>query len=178
VDHRELRPCGLGGAPSRALPNAFSVTIGDESTGYFQTARVRDGGLDPWPVSAAWGDQLQLRVMTDSGAVVGAPFGISVTGSKGPVVIRTAPSSLRRDVPLNAVILIVFSEPLSPASITRGTVSLTSAGAPVSGQLSFSDSAHVAVLFSPDAPLARRPITPSTSRKESQTPVVKPCVSP
>jgi hypothetical protein len=146
--------------PAGTIANADRVNVvaksPDGTPTWAATGKVSDGGLDPLPVAAVLGDQLQVTEWTDSMAVI-ASFNMSVAGSKGPVVVRTSPSKLKRDVPPNALILVVFSEPLSLASVAPGTMSLASGGAAVAGKLSFDDSSHLAVLFTPDAPL-----TPAT----------------
>jgi len=139
--------------PAQTIVNADEVTIRVASTGETVSVKAVNGGLDPVPVSAALGDQLQLTVTKDIGADI-ASYGIAIAGSKGPVVIRTSPPPKKRDVPLNTVIVIVFSEPISPESLERGAVSLTSSGTPISGTLAFADSAHLTMSFTPDAPLA------------------------
>ena len=138
--------------PAGTLPHADVVTIRLASTGQTVTARASDGGLDPVPVSAAMGDELQLTV-TKAGSSDVASYDIALSGSKGPIVIRISPPPKKRDVPLNAVIVIVFSEPIFGASLTPSAVSLTIGGAPVAGQLGFADSTHVTALFIPNAPL-------------------------
>ena len=139
--------------PAQAITNADDVTVRVESTGQSVTAKARDGGLDPLPVFAVLGDQLRLTVTSVGGSVISS-YGTAITGSKGPTVIRTSPPPTKRDVPLNAVIVVVFSEPLSDASLTAGVMTLTTGGTPVGGQLSFADPTHVAILFTPNAPLA------------------------
>jgi hypothetical protein len=98
------------------------------------------------------GDQLQLTV-TKTGSSDVVLFNMVVTGSKGPIVIRTSPPPKKRDVPLNAVIVIVFSEPISGESLAPGVVRVTTGGTNVAGQLSFVDSTHLAAMFAPSAPL-------------------------
>ena len=142
--------------PAGTMPGADRVTIQVARTGETVTATAVDGGLDPVPLSATLGDQLRLTV-TETGSSDVASYTTVVSRSKGPVVIRTSPPPAKRDVPLNTVIVIVFSEPVAGASLTPDVVRLTSGGATVAGRLGFSDSTHLTAFFQPDAPL-----TPAT----------------
>jgi len=139
--------------PTGSMPNADVVTIRISSSGQTISAKVNDGGIDPVAVPAELGDELLLSV-TNNGSSDVASFDIRVAGSKGPVVVRTSPPPTKRDVPLNAVIVVVFSEPLAASSLTPAALSLTTAGGiPVAGQLRFADSTHLTAVFTPDTPL-------------------------
>jgi len=69
-------------------------------------------------------------------------------------LLRTNPSAGKRDVPLNATIVIVFSEPIDPATLNATTVQVRRGSTPVPGTLGFLDPEHVTVLFTPADPLA------------------------
>ena len=71
-----------------------------------------------------------------------------------PVVIRTDPPGNKRDVPLNANLVIVFSEPIAPTTLTTSTVQLRNGNSAVDGQLGFANDAHTAVVFQPSGLLA------------------------
>ena len=57
-------------------------------------------------------------------------------------------------MPLNASIVIVFSEPIDSASVTGETVQLRRGSVIVDGEARFRDSAHTTVFFTPAALLA------------------------
>ena len=56
---------------------------------------------------------------------------VAVTALALPVIVRTDPPPKKRDVPLNAVMRAVFSEPMSPATVSRQTIQLLRNGQPV-----------------------------------------------
>ena len=58
-----------------------------------------------------------------------------------PMILRTDPSNGADDVPLNTRIIVVFSEPIDPATATRARVQLRRRGLPVAADISFSESA-------------------------------------
>jgi Tol biopolymer transport system component len=60
----------------------------------------------------------------------------------------------RRDLPLNSVLILVFSEPIERGTLTDTTLYLVAGGKRVSGTIDFADSAGVMVRFTPAQPLA------------------------
>lgn len=132
-----------------AIPNGVSATIQDLHTGSSVTAAVVNGGFDPVALSAVVGDTLAIAVRT-TGA--GGPSYLSVVaGAKGPTVVRTDPPPHKRDVPLNGLMVIVFSEPIDPVTLTSSTVQLKHGTTPITGQLAFADPAHLRASFTPNA---------------------------
>jgi alpha-tubulin suppressor-like RCC1 family protein len=77
-----------------------------------------------------------------------------VRGTHPPVVVRTSPPSGGRDIPLNAVVVLVFSEPLDSATADTGSVQLWQGTTRVSGTVRFADAAHLRAEFHPDSLLA------------------------
>lgn len=88
-----------------------------------------EGGLDPAAVPALPGDQLSVEIL-DGTSVLGSAM-VPVLPMLPPIVIRTDPPQRRTSVPVNAMLTIVFSEPVAPASVTGETVRLAGAGADV-----------------------------------------------
>ena len=80
--------------------------------------------------------------------------------------MNTSPENSETQVPVNAPVQILFSEPIQPTSI--GQITLTTAGNPVAVTPSFSD-ANQLLTLTPTLPLlAPTPATPSLS-PESKT---------
>src|SRR6266705_3298887 len=73
------------------------------------TVSMTAGGIDPVPVPAIPGDTLELVATDSSGHSV--RYVKVVKAPNAPVVIRTEPPKKKTDVPLNAAIVVVFSEP-------------------------------------------------------------------
>ncbi len=138
--------------PSGSIPGADSVTILVQSTGVVVKAGAVDGGVDPVAVPADVGDELSITVSKADGS---APLHYNVVVPKRarPVIIRTEPPANKRDVPLNSVILVEFSEPIDSASLTPAAITLSAASS-VAAHLSFGDSQHLSVVLTPDQPLA------------------------
>ena len=77
-----------------------------------------------------------------------------VRESDPPVVVRTSPPPHKRDVPLNASIIVVFSTPIDEASLTGASVELRHGSTVVDGRLEFADDNHIAVVLIPNGALA------------------------
>jgi hypothetical protein len=150
-------PGAVGGVayvslPPGTFPDAEDVAIRNPRTGRTRTVPVQDGGFDPVPVEAKPDDTLELDIRVAGGDVLG--FMVTVPPSRRPVVVRTDPPPRKRDVPLNAVMLVVFSEPIDAATVTASSVVLSLGGVPVAGTLAFGDAAHLTVTFTPADSLA------------------------
>ena len=78
------------------------------------------GGFDPVAIAAVAGDGIAIAVQT-----TGSPlsFTVVVPPVIPPVVVRTDPPPHKRDVPLNASLVMVFSQPIGSATLTNGSIS-------------------------------------------------------
>jgi len=113
---------------------------------------MTDGGFDPIAVEAEAGDTLEVTVEL-IGAESTHRYVLPVPAAAPPVVVRTQPSAGKRDVPLNSVIIVVFSEPIDSTTLTRETLLLRKGAAVVGGTARYVDESHLIVEFAPDAPL-------------------------
>lgn len=146
--------------PVGSIPEATAVNIRVPGSTAVVTAETIDGGMDPVAINAAPGDSLRFDV-TLSGAATPIAYYSSVPRiGRRPVVVRTSPPPKKRDVPLNIKITVVFSEPIAISSLTDTALQLADGNVTVTGQLAFSDSAHLTATFTPDAPL--KPLTDYT----------------
>ena len=130
----------------------LQATIHDAATGQSITTEIVQGGFDPVAIHASIGDTLIVEVTGISPdksravRVVAAP--------RPPFIVRTDPPPKKRDVALNAIIVIVFSEPLDPATLGPGSVTLLRGTTPVPGTVRFADVAHLRAEFHPNELLA------------------------
>ena len=92
------------------------------------------GGLDPVAVDATVGDTLEFTIVLIGGSPP-VRFVRRVPAKSPPVIVRTDPPPGKRDVPLNAVMVVVFSEPVDPATVSATSIKLTRIGVAVSGQV-------------------------------------------
>jgi len=115
-------------------------------TGELFQASVVAGGFDPIPMYGGTGD----TVIVGYGP---AALTTIVPDAGPPVVVRTQPPKKKTDVPLNAALLVYFSEPLDSRSVTSSSIELLQGGAPVSGSVRFADSTHATVQFVPTGSL-------------------------
>jgi TolB protein len=131
-------------------PTGVSATVSNRRTGAGLRVGLVAGGLDPVPIAAEAGDTLAFAI--DTGGTQPLQFTRLVPNFSKASVVRTEPPAGKRDVPLNARVRIVFSEPIDPATITNVTVGLQGAGASVSGDIEVSADALEAT-FQPAADL-------------------------
>ena len=126
-----------------------AATVRNVTTGLQVDALLGGGGLDPIPLAASIGDSLAVTVPLSTGAPL--KFGSPVPASRPPTVVRTIPANNATGVPRNQAIVVVFSEPMAPASVNATTIHLQRNGAAVAGAVAFLDSSHVTVIFTPAA---------------------------
>lgn len=139
--------------PPGSAPEGRVATLINLRTNDSVVVAVGEGGFDPTAIPAIAGDQIAIIVRDGGGNVVFAAPPLVVTPRRPPVVVRTNPPPRKRDVPLNARITVVFSEPIDSASLTSAAIRLRLGSQLVAGQLAFRDSLKVAALFIPNQPL-------------------------
>ncbi|HEY7612778.1 MAG TPA: Ig-like domain-containing protein [Gemmatimonadales bacterium] len=107
--------------PTGKLSDVASVRIRNLTTGAaaMPAIPVVDGGFDPARVPATAGDRLGLELIAGDGTVA-ADAEALVPVKRPPVVVRVTPSEGRTDVALSVRPVVVFSEPMDPASLTVG----------------------------------------------------------
>ena len=136
----------LGNARSVRLRNVTAgAGIGSEHS-------VVDGALDPVAITAEIGDTLELVRNGADGAVV--TMRAAVPKKRAPRVVRVDPPKGRTDVALNSKIMVVFTEPIDPNSLTAAALRLSVSGESVAGQFEFTPGPAIAVRFVPATPLS------------------------
>jgi Tol biopolymer transport system component len=120
--------------PPGTLSNAVSVQIRNLTTGGDATLPmpILHGGFDPVAVPASVGDRLALE-FTDRNGSVSEEYAM-VPIKRTPVVVRTSPARGRTDVALIVRPVVVFSEPIDPATLPVG-MRLVTDGVIVSGRV-------------------------------------------
>ncbi|HET9707276.1 MAG TPA: Ig-like domain-containing protein [Gemmatimonadales bacterium] len=136
-----------GTAPTGTL--ATVQRVGD--TVSLTTALV-GGGFDPVPVTAQTGDSIEVSVRDAAGNVVFYSRA-AVAAVRPPVVVRTDPPPRKRDVPLNASMVIVFSEPVDSNTLTASSVRLLRGATAVAGTVKLLAGTATDAILTPDAPL-------------------------
>jgi len=125
------------------------------SAGSFEIA-VFDGGFDPVSVIARAGDSIEVAIKDVGGATI-RTIGLRVAAMRAPVVVRTQPPPLKRDLPLNASIVVVFSEPVADSTVTSASIHLLHERDEVPGTPRFIDPTfgmgNLTVEFVPNATL-------------------------
>lgn len=153
-----------GVAPASALSNVVYVSlvpgtveggeiaeITNPRTGSSAWAAMAEGGFDPVWVTGVVGDDIRLRIEYSDGSTMETMS--YVPRMRSPIVVRTSPPAGKRDVVLNSIVRIVFSEPIDPGTVTGSNIRLEGGGEVVRGQLTLSGDGLRAELH-PDAPLA------------------------
>ncbi|HMG18202.1 MAG TPA: Ig-like domain-containing protein [Gemmatimonadales bacterium] len=113
---------------------------------------LRDGGFDPVPVDAGAGDSIDVIVRNAAGGTV-LQTRLTVAATRPPIVVRTNPPRKKRDVPLNAAIVIVFSEPVAGGTLTSSSVRLFRGTTTVAGTVRLLEGTGTLVAFVPTARL-------------------------
>ena len=151
------RPAAVDGLvyvslPPGAIPGGTQLVVRNLETGFTHTAALVDGGLDPVPVPSSVGDRLELVVTDAAGRTLDRLVG-RVPPRRPPKVVRTAPPKGKTDVPLNTLIVMVFSEPVDARTVSTASIRLERSGAPVSGRVVLAADGLQAG-FQPDEPLS------------------------
>ena len=138
--------------PPNAIPGGTTASIRVPRTGATVTTGLIGGGFDPVAITALAGDTLTIVIEVSGGGP--KTFTRLVPASAPPIVIRSDPPSHKRDVPLNSIILIVFSQPIDSSTVNSTTVRLWRGSTPVAGTVRLADAAHLRAEFHPDTLLA------------------------
>jgi hypothetical protein len=133
--------------PPGSLPGIGSVRIRNLTTGGTPTNPIPlvDGGFDPVPVPARAGDELELG-LTDSNGFIRIP----VPARRPPSIVRTSPPAGKPDVELDSRPVVIFSEPIDPATLTAGSVRLTSGGTSLRGSAGIEADVPWLLVFVPE----------------------------
>lgn len=109
------------------FPDAVSASIRNTTQNRAaQSVPVINGGFDPIAVAATSGDELSLTFTGKDGG--GRTFVVKVPPRKPPQVVRTSPAKGRIDVAMSVQIMIVFSEPVDPSTLTPASISFRRGG--------------------------------------------------
>ena len=137
--------------PPDSIPAGLTATITNRRTGGSVTTAIVAGGFDPVAIPAVTGDTIAITVQT-----TGSPlsFTVAVPPVIPPVVVRTDPPPDKRDVPLNASLVAVFSQPISVGTLTAATMQLRQGTTTVPGTISVDPATPWLATFTPSQPLA------------------------
>ncbi|MCL7978255.1 MAG: Ig-like domain-containing protein, partial [marine benthic group bacterium] len=108
--------------PPGSQPETDTVEVVNRTRDLATGAPMMDGGLDPLPIPASVGDTLVITTYRQT--MVFELVEREVPDRKPPIIVRTDPPRGKTRVPLNSVIVIVFSEPVDGATVTPTTVRL------------------------------------------------------
>jgi alpha-tubulin suppressor-like RCC1 family protein/uncharacterized protein YjdB len=117
------------------------------------TTTVRDGGFDAVAVVAQAGDSIDVIVRDATGGSV-FQLRLAVAAARPPIVVRTDPPRGKTDVPLNAAIVFVFSEPVDASTLTPTSLRLFRGTSTVAGTITLLQGTGAIAAFVPTAPLA------------------------
>ncbi len=129
-----------------AVPDGRFATVHSLATGLTLRTELLDGGFDPVAVPASPGDSVEVRVTDAAGGILLQAY-VAVMLRRAPVIVRTQPPPRKRDVALNSVLVVVFSEPVDPATVTGASVRLLRGATAVAGTVRLLDGSGVAAVF-------------------------------
>jgi hypothetical protein len=131
------------------------AAIRNSRTGSMVAVGIVDGGFDPVPIAADVGDTLEIDIHI-TGADQPQLYAVPVPARQLPVVVRTDPPAQgeKWGVPIDAAMLVVFSEPIATTSLTDSAIELWWGTDRVTGRIEPGDPAGLTVVFVPEAALA------------------------
>jgi hypothetical protein len=134
-------------------PGGQRVEIRNLHNDAWATALMRNGGFDPVGLQAEAGDTLAVTVIDQAGDDT-TSYGEVPLFAK-PRIVRTSPGMGRTDVPLNNLLLVVFSQPMDAASLPDA-LHLRHEGVEMPGTVlgASGGGAVLTAQFLPDGPLA------------------------
>lgn len=138
--------------PPGSLPGRTEVTLRIWRTGAEVHRALVNGGLDPVAIAATPGDTLTV---TATGPDVSPSIWVmTVPPARPPRLVRTEPPRDKRDVPLNLRIILVFSEPITPASLRPEAIGVRTRTTEVPATLLFGNADQTVVWLEPVEALA------------------------
>lgn len=137
--------------PPGSVAAGDQVQITNVSTGVTTSTGLIDGGFDPVGVPALEGHTLRVTALRKSQLI--ALTEVVVEARRPPTVVRTSPSAKKRDVPLNAVIVVVFSEPIDSQTASSKNIRLLRDDVAVTATLSVSNPVALTAELRPALPL-------------------------
>ncbi len=138
--------------PEGTLETGRTISLRVLRTGERLNVSDDFGGLDPVPMAAVPGDTIEVQATSVGGTVTEDYYVVPVL--RRPIIIRTDPRKRRNDLPLNARIVVVFSEPMRPGTVDTPTVRLEGPAGAVPGRWSW-NTALTTFSFTPDTFLAK-----------------------
>ena len=138
--------------PPGLFPGGISATIVNRRTNRSVSMPLVDGGFDPVRLGAGAADTVLVTFLRPGG---GTRLTWKVVPSaRRPVVVRMDPPSRGRDVPLESSMVVVFSEPIAPASLSTATITLMQGAQPIPGTAEVLPKEPWVARFTPTARLA------------------------
>lgn len=108
--------------PPGSQPEADSAEVFNRTRDLVVGAPMTGGGLDPIAIPASIGDTLVITTFRKG--IIFELTAREVPERKPPIIVRSDPPRGKTRVPLNSVIVIVFSEPLDGGTVTPSSVRL------------------------------------------------------
>ncbi|HYV97870.1 MAG TPA: Ig-like domain-containing protein [Gemmatimonadaceae bacterium] len=133
------------------VPEGIDAVITNLRTAETHSVYLLGGGFDPQAIGAVIGDTISIVVHRLDADSVQAFVAVNLITR--PRVVRTNPPRGQTDVPVNARITIVFSEPVAPTSLSPTTVTLTDGTTNTAGTVQLVAGSLLAAEFAPSAPL-------------------------
>ena len=139
--------------PAGSVPDGRQATVQRVGAEESVVTPIIDGGFDPVAIIASPTDSIVVVVRNGLGATV-LESRAPVPARRPPSVVRTSPPRRKSDVPLNAIIIVVFSEPVSPATIDASAVKVMRGTTALPGTVRMVEGSGSAVAFVPNEQLA------------------------
>jgi hypothetical protein len=139
--------------PPGSVTDGQSATIRNGRSAANVTVALVDGGFDPIALSASVGDTVFVDITRSGNSTALTGYQV-IAIRRPPSVVRTSPPRGKNDVPLNAAIVVVFSAPIDPATLSPSSFGLLRGGTPVAGTVRPVGTSGISAEFYPDSTLA------------------------
>jgi len=132
---------------------ALTVTVTNQTTGFSIEANLSEPDFWVAEIPIVYGDNLMEAYVEDVNGINSREhILIEVKDTVVATILARSPENNDINVATTTNVILTFSEPLEPSSITTSSVSLSANGSKVEGLFTFDDVTNV-LMFSPNEPL-------------------------
>ncbi|MBN2412705.1 Ig-like domain-containing protein [candidate division KSB1 bacterium] len=150
-DSGQVYVSGLAGTVIDTTCGLDNITVLNNNTGKMTSAQVYyDGSFPLLELEAATGDCLTVQMSTYMGEFIQSSF--NIVDNVPPKITSSAPTNGDKDIIIDSIIIIRFTEPINSVTVNVNSFTLFNAAGYVSGSIGFIED-NTCITFTPDQPL-------------------------